>query len=219
MSTKKRDSIPEERIQNVSAPRAEPGTANMTIPRRDLLTGAALVLVGSASGCGGGKQQSGAAPAPLRTQFMADFTAKFIGDPTKIKDPTFHPQQDHWPDPEPPTNPPSPSTRLWPRPGEGRNDIATDYATFANVLLTVVYVPGSSPAGPNAALAAEIVQFLQAQKWPNQTPIPPQYAKEDRGTVNLVEIAVIQDRLVQAINTFDLTGSGAGGGGSNWPPH
>jgi hypothetical protein len=214
MATKKRDSIPEERIQNVSAPRAEP---NITIPRRDLLTGAALVLVGSVSGCGGGKHQAGAAPALLRTQFIADFTAKFIGDPTKIKDPAPPPQTDPWPDPEP-TNPPSPTTRLWPRNGEGRNDIATDYATFVNVLLTVAYVPGPSPAGPNAALAAEIVQFLQVQKWPNQTPIPPLYAQE-RGTVTLVEIAVIQDRLLQAINSFNLTGSGSGGGGSNWPPH
>jgi hypothetical protein len=213
MATKKRDSIPEERVQNVSAPRAEP---NITIPRRDLLTGAALVLVGSVSGCGGGKHQAGAAPALLRTQFIADFTAKFIGDPTKIKDPAPPPQTDPWPDPEP-TNPPSPTTRLWPRQGEGRNDIATDYATFVNVLMTVGYVKAPPPAAPNGSLGAKIAAFLQAQNWPTGTTVPPAYNNE-LPTVHLVEISVILDRLLQAINSFNAA-DGAGGSPGGWPPH
>ena len=61
--------------------------ANMTILRRDLLAGTALVFAASVSGCKG-KQ------APLRTKFMDDFTAAFIGDPTKIKTPAPPPQVD-----------------------------------------------------------------------------------------------------------------------------
>jgi hypothetical protein len=158
---------------------------------------------------------------PLRTPFMADFTREFIGDPTKIKDPTPPPGTDPWPDPEP-TNPPSPPTRLWPvcalKPT--MSDIVSDYATFVNVLLTVGYV-GASPAPPyrSGSLGDRIVKFLAAQNWPAGTAVPPEYTSE-RPTVHLVEIAVIQDRLLQAINSFNLADcQGAGGGGSNWPPH
>src|SRR5215831_13678363 len=118
MATKK-TRIQEQRIQNVSAPRAEPGAANTTIPRRDLLTGAALVLVGSASGCvaTGGTAGTAGMQNLLRTKFMADFTAKFIGDPTKMKPPSTTP--DPWPDPES-----GPSTRIWPRENQKANDVA-----------------------------------------------------------------------------------------------
>jgi hypothetical protein len=173
----------------------------MTIPRRDLLTGAALVLVGSASGCGNGKK-------PLRTKFMADFTAEFIGDPTKIKDPAPPPQLDPWPDP----------SRLWPTSGQKQNEIVADYATFVNVLLTVGYVGAPPPAAPSGSLGDRIGKFLIAQNWPSETTVSPEYQQE-LPTVHLVEIAVIQERLVQAINSFNPTGHGAGGGGSNWPPH
>lgn len=218
MATKKRDSIQEERIQNVAAPRAEPGAANMTILRRDLLTGAALVLVGSASGCGNGKQNCGNAnPKSLRTKFMADFTAKFIGDPTKIKDPAPPPATDPWPDPEPKI-PLSPPTRLWPKCGQNRTEIIADYATFVNVLMTVGYVGASPPTFPSGSLGDQIGKFLIAQNWPAGTEVPPEYMSEPP-TVHFVEIAVIQDRLLQAINSFDLTCTGSGGGGSNWPPH
>lgn len=90
MATKRVDPI----IRAVSAAPAELGAAKLTIPRRELLTGTALVLVASASGCVKGAPPA-VAPAItnaakmklLRTQFVADFTAAFIGDPTKIKDP------------------------------------------------------------------------------------------------------------------------------------
>jgi hypothetical protein len=214
----------------------------MTIPRRDLLTGTALILVGeklargvepsgsnanapSASTSAGGKCRH---PDQLRTDFMKDFTAEFIGDPTKILDPGC---DDPWPDP-PKTNPPTPSTRRWPSPRSGRKQIADEYATFVHVLLSFAFVPGPQPPQPptntpNPAMAAKILLFLQnyKPKWPNATPIPPEYHKppalmDERGEVNLVEIAVISDRLLQAINSYDLTGEGGrGGGGSGWPPH
>jgi hypothetical protein len=214
MATKKRDSIQEGRSQNVSAPRAEPEAANTTILRRDLLAGTALVLMG-VSGCGGGKQNCGTGNSTaLRTKFMNDFTAKFIGDPTKIKDPAPPPATDPWPDPAK-TTPPTPSTRVWPRTGENRADIVADYATFVNVLLTVAYVVGPPPTFPAGSLGEQIVQFLNSYHWPTSTGVPSEYQGE-LPTVYLVEIAVIQDRLLQAINSF---GSGEGGAGSNWPPH
>ena len=203
MATK--DSIQEQQIRKISASRAGSGAENMTIPRRELLTGAALVLVGSASGCGGNPQK-------LRTQFMADFTKQFIGDPTKIKDPAPPGEYDTWPDPN----------RLWPTSKEPLANIVSDYLTFVNVLLTVGYVGGPPPGGPNASLAAQIAQFLQQENWPTKTTFAtgtPSAYNDELPTVHLVEVAVIQDRLLQAMNSFDPTGSGKGGSGSNWPPH
>jgi hypothetical protein len=207
MDTKKLD--PRRADPNVSAPRAEPGAANRTIPRRDLLTGTALVLVGSVSGCG---KCPAPAPAPgaklLRTQFMADFTAAFIGDPTKIKDPAPCPGSlDPWPDP----------ARLWPAPGQNRVAIVTDYATFVNVLMTVGYVLAPPPAAPSGSLGDKIAQFLQAQNWPTGTTFPPE-CNNELPTVHLAEIAVILDRLLQAMNSFN-PGDKPGGGGGGWPPH
>lgn len=177
----------------------------MSILRRDLLTGGALVLLAGASGCDG-------QPQKVRTQFMWDFTKQFIGDPGKIKDPAPYGNSDTWPDPN----------RLWPTPKENLTDVVTDYLTFVNVLLTVGYVGGSPPGGPNASLAAKIAQFLQQENWPTKTTFiagtPSEYNNE-LPTVHLVEVAVIQDRLLQAMNSYDPTGSGKGGGGSNWPPH
>jgi len=208
MATKKTDSIQEERIQNVAAPRAEPGASNMTILRRDLLAGSALVLLG-VSGCGNVKQQNcgSANPNRLRTDFMKYFTAEFIGDPTKICDPAPPPATDPWPDP----------TRKWPNVGQNQKDAATDYATFVNVLLTVGIAGASPPTATSSPLANRIGKFLIAQNWPAGTPVPP-YVDEPRTTRLLVEIAVIQDRLLQAINSFDF-GHGMGAGPSNWPPH
>jgi len=231
MATKK-DSIQERRTQNASASQTGPGAARLAIPRRDLLTGAALVLAASASGCGsklapagsassgGSNPGSGSASSGgpckhthlLRTPFMDAFTDHFIGDPTKIK------QQgcdDPWPDPDTGAT----NQRHWPNKGQGTNDILGDYVTFVNVLHTVAYAPMANITNPNPTLAAAIKDYLvNQQHWPNGIPPPAEYANE-AATVTLVEIAVIQDRLLQAINSFDPTGSGKGGSGSNWPPH
>jgi hypothetical protein len=183
--------------------------------RRDLLAGATLLLLGSASGCGKGKAPTAAPvvspaiePTLLRTQFIADFTAAFIGDPIKIKDPAPPPAPlDPWPDPQ----------RLWPAPGQKKIDIVADYATFVNVLMTVGYVKAPPPAAPNGSLGAKIAEFLQAQNWPTGTTVPSQYSGE-LPTVHLVEISVILDRLLQAINSFNAA-DGAGGSPGGWPPH
>jgi hypothetical protein len=201
MATK--NPIQEEPTQNLSAPQAEPGAASIAIPRRALLTGAALLVAGGASACCWGRDK------PLRTKFMADFTAAFIGDPTKIKDPAPPPATDTWPDPN----------RLWPTlsPPQTQLQIVADYETFVNALLTVGYINAPPPAYPPGSLGEKIVQFLQAKNWPNGTDVPSEYGSE-RPTVHLVEISVILDRLLQAINSYNPE-HGAGGGGSNWPPH
>jgi hypothetical protein len=197
----KKTPIEGKRVQTVIARRAEPGAASLIIPRRGVLTGAALVLAASAGGCNWGKQKL------LRTQFMADFTATFIGDPTKIKDPAPPPAVDSWPDPH----------RIWPAPQQKKPDIVSDYATFVNVLLTVGYELLPLPTFASGTLGDKIVQFLQAKNWPATDPVPTEYQGE-LPTVHLVEIAVISDRLLQAMNSFNPEG-GAGGGPTGWPPH
>jgi hypothetical protein len=139
----------------------------------------------------------------LRTQFMADFTKAFIGDPKKI----------HvlgWPDP----------TRLWPATGQNKTNILADYQTFVNVLMTVGYVGGPPPAAVPGSLGDRIGQFLIAEKWPSLTPISQKWVKEfGRPTVHLLEIAVILDRLLQAINSLHFYSGAPGGGPGGWPPH
>jgi hypothetical protein len=123
----------------------------------------------------------------LRTQFMQDFIREFIGDPDTIKEPGY---PDPWPDP----------SRKWPIEGQGPSEIAADYTTFVNVLLTVGYA--KLARAQNGALAERVEQFLTRKEWPTAEPniLTPEYQYEDRGTVTLVEIAVILDRLLQAIN-------------------
>jgi len=215
----KKDSIHGERIPNAAeAPRSERGPEHTTIPRRDLLTGAALVFIGSASGCGGssggggsagGSGSAAACMKPPSFPFADSFTAEFIGDPTKIKPAG---EKDPWPGPDP--------NRKWPASGSFRNDVATEYETFVHVLMSVAYVGGSPPTYPSGSLGARIVQFLQTQNWPNGSPTPTEYKTEDRGTVTLMEMSIIQDRLLQALNSFRIASeTSSSGGGSSWPPH
>jgi hypothetical protein len=203
MATKRLD--PRRGDLNISAPGPVPGAANLIIPRRELLTGSALVLMGSVSGCG---KVAPAKPYLLRTQFMADFTAEFIGDPTTIPDPAPPPKKNIWPDPN----------RRWPTDHQVGTDILADYATFVNVLMTVGYLvaPAPSTYAPGT-LGDRIGKFLTAKNWPIQPPVPPEYQKE-QSTVHLVEIAVILDRLLHAINTFNPDAA-PGGGPGGWPPH
>jgi hypothetical protein len=92
------------------------------------------------------------------------------------------------------------------------------------------HVGGPPPTFPPGSLGEQILQFLQAQNWPNGTPAPPAppgFEKMPLDTIRLVEISVILDRLLQAINSFQVAKTTAepgapgptGGGGSPWPPH
>jgi hypothetical protein len=200
MATNK-DSMQQEAMPDVSVPPAGPGAASITIPRRHLLTGgAALVLAGGASGCNGNQN-------PVRTPFMAAFTAQFIGDPTKIK---ASGQQDDWPDPN----------RLWPKlqPAQTSAQILADYLTFMNALMMAGYVIAPLPNPGPSQLATDIANFLTAQNWPTSTTPPAGYPTLPLPTIHLIEICVIHDRLLQAINSYNPE-KGGGGGGSSWPPH
>jgi hypothetical protein len=200
--------------------------AAKTILRRDLLTGSALVLVGSVAGCtkttppSDSTAASAAAPNPasnaaaatassagcgkLHTQFMDDFTARFIG-PTTMPAPC---DSTDWPNP-----------RLWPDPtAKPPVDVAEkQFEMFVSLLMTFGYIDGPPPPKPSDPLAGSVWQFLTDQKWPDGIPNTSSYSKP---TVTKVEIAVILDRLLQALNTYAVAGKGSSGGGPGiWPPH
>jgi hypothetical protein len=127
----------------------------------------------------------------LRTPFMADFTKAFISQG---------------------------GTNLWPVANQKRADIVADFEAFVKVLLTVGYgLPAPANNGP---LGDRVVQFLGAPRnWPNDPTGIPARLQGQLSTVALVDIAVILDRLLKAINAFKLVTTGKGGGPSNWPPH
>ena len=250
MATK--NPIEEQPIRNVSAPRAEPGAGNVIIPRRDLLTGAALVLVGSASGCARTAQNGGGVSSKKgHTDFVHDFTRDFIGKPENIQSPG---QPDHWPDATTTaTGTVLPGTRQWPNAGQCPDQITDDFQTFVKVLMTAGYVGGSAPATATG-LELKIWQYLQPDPtktgwkkdgWPAGSPEPTPSPSSPYYDVHLVEICVILDRLLQAINSFDVgncrstateaavsgatvSGAAASGAatkklphtpGGQWPPH
>jgi hypothetical protein len=123
----------------------------------------------------------------LRTPFMAEFTQKFIGEPNRF---------------------------LWPKQKTERADVVKQYQAFVKVLLTAGYGLGIPKA--KGSPAADVVKFLKARNWPNDpTGIPKKYL-DRQTTVRLVEIAVILDRLLRAVNRYK---GGPGGGPSGWPPH
>lgn len=126
----------------------------------------------------------------LRTTFMADFTKTFIRQG---------------------------NTYLWPVVGQKRADVIADLQTFVAVLSAVGY--GLSAPVTTTPLGARLVQFIGApRKWPTLTGVPPRFTNE-LPTVALVEIAVILDRLLEAINAFKLVEGAPGGTPGGWPPH
>jgi len=140
----------------------------------------------------GGKSKSG--QPLLRTQFMADFTHEFIYD--------------------------SSGKFLWPVAGQSKTAVLADYLTFVTVLMTVGYIEAPAPAASPGSLGDRIATFLANQKWPSQTSIKPKWVKDPgRPTVHLIEIAVILDRLLEAINGFHFKLTARGGGPGGWPPH
>jgi hypothetical protein len=123
----------------------------------------------------------------LRTDFMAEFTAAFIGS-----------------DAIPP----------WPARGQAKASILDDFQTFTCVLTSTLFALKPPTAG-NLELSVRIVNFLKEKKWPASTPIPERW-QHIKHTVRLVEIAVITDRLLKAINSGS---SDAQGPAPGWPPH
>jgi hypothetical protein len=127
--------------------------------------------------------------AKIRTDFMSAFTAEFISDgkPKKWK---------------------------WPGPTQQNQSILADFETFSDVLMRAGFLlQAVAPDGSNS-LSDRLAQFLIAQNWPIAKPVPNTRPKLER-TVHLIEISVIVDRLLEAINQKRE----AGGGPSIWPPH
>ena len=106
---------------------------------------------------------------------------------------------------------------LWPVAGQQRSDVVNDFQTFVAVLSAVGY--GLSAPVTTTPLGARLVQFIGAPRnWPTVNGVPSRFQSE-LPTVALVEIAVILDRLLEAINAFKLVGGGPGGQPGGWPPH
>jgi hypothetical protein len=141
------------------------------------------------------KRRAGAGakkPKLLRTKFMADFTKQFIR-----KD----------------------GTRIWPKTGQLRPAIVADFQVFANVLFTIGY--GQPPPVGSGPLGDQIIAFCAANQWPNN-PASVSRALQEKwglGTIALVDIAVILDRLLAEVNGLQIVKKAPGGGPGGWPPH
>jgi|HubBroStandDraft_5_1064220.scaffolds.fasta_scaffold00320_2 hypothetical protein len=129
------------------------------------------------------------APTPVRTEFMSAFTSEFIRDPkTKV-----------W---------------KWPAPGQTPESIVEDFETYIDVLMRADFV---LPSNGNSALRTRLAAFLINQHWPVTASIPKKW-KKIQPTVHLIEISVIVDRLLMAVN-IAKNPTKSGGGPSGWPPH
>jgi hypothetical protein len=128
-----------------------------------------------------------ATPKLVRTKFMAAFTAQFIG---------------------------SKATPPWPAEGQSSASVAADFQTFMSILIEAEVSLTPPPTGPIGSLAARVGSFLIAQNWPVAAPQPKTW-QTIQDTVHLIEISVIADRLLEAINASPLRA----GPGSGWPPH
>ena len=132
--------------------------------------------------------KSKSAPKLVRTKFMAAFSSQFIG---------------------------SKAITPWPAPGGQSNpSMVADFLTFMGVLSSAEITLTPPTGGNSDSVADRLGNFLIAQKWPANTPIPKQW-QGIQSTVRLIEISVIADRLLKAINSSP----GRGGPGSGWPPH
>jgi len=130
--------------------------------------------------------KSSAAATKVRTKFMSAFLKQFVGSKA---------------------NP-------WPATGQTNASIIVDFETFMDILISAAVALQSPTSGGSASLADRVASFLIANNWPVSAPIPKQW-QSIQPTVRLIEVSVIADGLLKAINM----GSGRGGGPSGWPPH
>ena len=131
----------------------------------------------------------------LTTPFMGAFTRQFIGGLTKKKQKFFVQ-------------------------GTSEVEVFQNFATVMTVLAEQSTILGKPVSGGSGSLRDQVIDFLNAQRWPDHTAIPTRFKgtarKEgEERMVHLIEMAVIADRLLHAINL----GFGGGGSPSGWPPH
>lgn len=135
------------------------------------------------------KNDESKAPTQVRTDFMSAFTSEFIRDPKTHK----------W---------------KWPATNQSPESIVEDFETYIDVLMRADLV---LPSSGNSALRTRLAEFLNKEHWPVTSSIPKEW-KDMQPTVRLIEISVIVDRLLEAVNGF-TSPTKSGGGPSGWPPH
>lgn len=136
-----------------------------------------------------GKKSSKSKAVPkLRTPFMAAFTDRFIRDSES-------------------------GEQKFVLPNQGEIKV---YENFALVLATLGEQNSFSKpvSGGTSSLRDQVIDFLNAEQWPDHTAVPKKYKGAER-MVHLIEMAVIADRLLEAMNE----GFGGSGGPTSWPPH
>ncbi len=131
----------------------------------------------------------------LTTPFMGAFTRQFIGGLTKKKQKFFVQ-------------------------GTSEVEVFQNVATVMTVLAEQSTILGKPVSGGSSSLRDQVIDFLNAQGWPDHTAVPKEFKGKDgepgeERMVHLIEMAVIADRLLHAINL----GFGGSGGPTSWPPH
>jgi hypothetical protein len=137
-----------------------------------------------------GKPVKTKSPDYVRTQFISDFVVEFLCSSPRSRD--FK-----WPSPELPAA-----------------AVLAEFQMFLDVLMTAGYLHRDPEADGTNALRDRLVKFIKDEDWPRSTPIPRKWAKIQQ-TVRLIEIAVITDWLLEAINSHPTVDAAAAG----WPPH
>jgi hypothetical protein len=102
----------------------------------------------------------------------------------------------------------------WPAPAQPTASVIADFGMFMDVLLKADLLLQAPVPDNSGSLLDRLAKFLIAQKWPASSPIPKKW-KGIAPTVRLIEVSVIADHLLEAINDWP----GSGGGGTLWPPH
>ncbi len=126
----------------------------------------------------------------VRTQFMGDFVAKFIRSPGA-------------------------TDFTWPEEDLSAPDVLAEFEMILDVLLRAGYLRATPAPDGSDSLRNRVINYLNAKDWPDSAPIPAKWAGIEP-TVRLIEVSVITDHLLQAINSHAI---GSGGGGTTWPPH
>jgi hypothetical protein len=137
-----------------------------------------------------GKPAKPPGPDYVRTKFLTDFVAEFLRSSPRSR-------QFKWPSPELPAA-----------------AVLAEFQMFLDVLMTAAYLHRDPEADGTSELRDRLVKFLQDEDWPRSTPIPRKWAKI-QPTVRLIEISVVTDCLLEAINSHPTVGGAAAG----WPPH
>ena len=102
----------------------------------------------------------------------------------------------------------------WPAPGQPTASVIADFGMFMDVLLKADLLLQAPVPDNSGSLLDRLAKFLIAQKWPASSPIPKKW-QGIKTTIRLIEVSVIADHLLEAINDWP----GSGGGGTLWPPH